>query len=189
MSAKRKNRGLILLDQNTGLPCIAASVWISLYEYKYSESYLRKKFYAISRFYNHVTTRLNKSNNLDKLLLDYNVDELERHLRSFLSELQNQSKQTQVNNSRFFKHVIGFIIDISSEYAARSSSTNINTKLMIRRLQNLKSLYRFLRPERKNPNLTIRSIPISVTDEVFSTVPPLPHPILIEPKNSRDGIF
>jgi len=86
--------GFILVDRSTGLPCIGA------YENKFSDSYMRKKLHAISKFYDHVSERVTGPYDLDDLLIQKNIDGLEAQLRSFLGALQNQSKQTQINTSR-----------------------------------------------------------------------------------------
>jgi len=167
-----ESRGFILVDQFTGLPCIGASIWISLYENKFSDSYMRKKLHAISRFYDHVSENMAHPIGLDGLLIQKNIEALEEQLRSFLGVLQNQSKQTQINTSRTLKHSVGFVIDTVTEIAVRSHRSREQINSIIRNLNNLQTLYRFLRPEKKNVNLAIRSIPASVTDEVFGIVTP-----------------
>ena len=162
----------VLLEESIGLPCVGASIWISLYENKYSESYMRKKLHAVSRLYDHVSDNLNEPMGLDRLLIEQKIDVLEEQMRSFLGSLQNQSKQTQINTSRTLKHAVGFVIDTVTELAARSQISREEINTITRNLSNLKTLYRFLRPEKKNVNLVVRSIPAKVTDEVFGIVAP-----------------
>ena len=167
-----EDHGFILVDRSTGLPCIGASIWISLYENKFSDSYMRKKLHAISKFYDHVSERTTGPYGLDDLLVQKNIDGLEEQLRSFLGALHNQSKQTQINTSRTLKHSVGFVIDTVTEIAMRCYKSREQINSITRSLANLQTLYRFLRPEKKHVNLAIRSIPLNVTDEIFGIIAP-----------------
>jgi len=164
--------GFVLLNQFTDLPCVGASIWVSLYENKFSDSYIRKKLHAVSKLYDHVSENLADPMGLDKLLLKHDIDGLDEQIRSFLGALQNQSKQKQINTSRTLKHSVGFVIDTVTELAVRSHKPKEKIQSITRSLNNLRTLYKFLRPEKKNVNLTIRSIPSKVTDEVFDIVAP-----------------
>ena len=78
------DHGFILVDWSTGLPCIGASIWISLYENKFSDSYMRKKLHAISKFYDHVSERVIGPYGLDDLLIQKKFDRKLRRLLSIL---------------------------------------------------------------------------------------------------------
>jgi len=106
------------------------------------------------------------------LMLNLDIGGIEQQLRSFMGALQNQSKQIQINTNRSLKHSVSFVIDTVTEIAIRTQRSTLNINSITRSLNNLKSLYKFLRPEKKNTNLAIRSLPSRVTDEVFEIISP-----------------
>lgn len=164
--------GLSLVSNNNGLPYIGAAIWISLNELKYSESYMRKKLYAISSFYEHVNGSKNASDCLDRLLIALDVSRIDYHLRTFFGALQNKERKQKSRLNRKMSNVVSFIIETLNELSIRYCNTHVETHRFRRSLSRLSSLYGFLKPERANLEFTIRSLPGKVIEEIFETLAP-----------------
>ena len=163
---------LSLINTATGLPCIAAALWSSLNELNYSDSYLRKNLYAISKFYEHVAVKINDPKALDRLIINCETTTLILHLRTFVGELQNHSWQTNINHSRTLRRVINFIIDTTTEISIRRGRSKIKNEQIFRELTNLTTLYRFLKPNKYLKLIRTRSIPNNVLDKLLDIVSP-----------------
>lgn len=168
-----QRRVLTFIDDETGIPLIGASIWISLYEHRYAESYLRKRLHAIAAFYRHVkNTSGQQDQHLDSLIFSLDINGIGTNLRSFLGVIQNHSKQFSISSDQKLRFATQFVIDVCTEHAARSGKPKQEFEKINRSITNLKALYKFLRPERSKVESPIRSLPISVTDEIFEYVSP-----------------
>ena len=89
--------GTILCSSN-GYPRPCAMLWLSLNKHKYSEKHERNHLRAISLLYEH-NHILRGKDNLDSLLFNWNFDQIEELLTSYLGKVQNKSAQTGIDYS------------------------------------------------------------------------------------------
>lgn len=163
---------LALINRVTGIPYIGATLWMSLNETRYSTSRLRKYAYSIDKFYSHVENQSGDVNLLDRLIITANTKEISHHLRTFLAVLQNSGVQKGINNFVTLNLAVSFLIQTTEIMYIRTDRSSNNYRNINRELQNLKVLYKFLKPNKNVKKTQIRSIPPKVLMEIFELFEP-----------------
>ena len=163
-----------LICSDTGLPRVAASIWCSLNQLRYSDKYLRSYLRAFERFYVHCShVQTEHPVDLDYLLASGKIDEVISKFTTFIAELQNKSIRTGVDQSETCRMVCSILGDVLNEFAQRRPDYNVSNSELARKLANLETLYKYLKPSRSGKSFTKRSLPPDVIEEMFSLFDPV----------------
>jgi len=172
ISREKIDLPLILVCPKTGLPRLVAGLWLSLYEQKYSIGYATQHLRSLDKFYMHIQREYPLSPNLDKIILDGDIDQVTACMSTFVAELQNYSAITGKDQSSNLSMTIRIICSVLNELRFRYKSLRFDSSTISRKIASLRSLYQSLRPPRLDKHKPIRSLPQSVVDEVFEIVRP-----------------
>lgn len=162
----------VLSSAVTGLPLIAAGIWLSLNELRYSEKYVREHLRAFNQLYCHCERKFGDPLHLDLIIMSGDIDSILSCLRSFIAERQNYASIKAIDQSRSLSLVASMLKQILSEIRYRNNSPEFDGSKIDRSLSKLDGLYRFLRPLPETKNISVRSLPNSVVNHFFKSLRP-----------------
>jgi len=93
-------------------------------------------------------------------------------LASFIAHAQNKSAISSIDQSRSLRMVISFLKTTLVDIEHRSCNTARSNSEISRQVSRLDSLYKFLRPTKKNRGFRVRSLPNKVIDDIFKISKP-----------------
>lgn len=163
---------MVLTCPKTGVPRILANIWLSLNEQKYSLGYTAQHLRALDKLYAYFENSPAELPDLDKSVIQGNVDELARGLRGFVAERQNIAISSGKDQSVHVQMACAVISSILDEIRLRNGFSRLESAKISRSISNINTLYHFLRPPRASKIRTVRSLPTLVMDELFLLLRP-----------------
>jgi len=163
----RDLHGPILVDAN-GLPRYWATVWSTLSTAQLADSTHIKKLRCIEGLYQHADNLLGASA-LDNALGSLDEDALSKILESWFMSLRNHAAGTK-NDEVLWQTGTGFVFSVIAWLSKSASDERIQK--VERRLHRLKTLYGQLHVRRAKSIESIRSLPASTVEALYTLLDP-----------------
>ena len=126
-----------LICSELGLPRMAAGIWCSLNQLRYSDKYLRSYLRAFERFYVHCSNvETEHPVDLHCLIASGKIDVVISKFTTFIAELQNKSIRTGVDQSETCRMVCSILHDVLNEFAQRNPNYRVSSSALARKLAN-----------------------------------------------------